>query len=169
MFVAVTFGSNLVTKETAQSARAFLDPTYMHFVQVLLMACVLTVPTLGPRLLGGLLLSIGALRLVSLPSVFRRYQEAHRMHGDIELSDWMLAIAVPLLCHLLLLATGTGFVIGDERALGGLAIVTVSLLLLGIHGAWELFVWMALAVSERRRNAGDPGPPSPKPPPDHAD
>ena len=157
MFVAVTFGSSLVTKETAQFARAFLDPTYLHFGQVLLTACVLTIPTLGPTLLGSLLIVAAALRLGGLLRVFGHYREAQRKHGDIELSDWLVSIILPLLCHLLLVACGIGFL--AERlsgALTGLAVVTVALLAIGIQGAWELLVWMALAVSERRRDGGRP-------------
>jgi hypothetical protein len=160
MFVAVTFGSSLVTRETAQSARAFLDPTYMHFVQVLLMACVVIIPAIGPTFLGGLLVLVALLRLSGLVTVFRRYREAHRRAGDIELSDWTMAIVLPLACHLVLLATGVAFVRREPVALLGLAAVTLGLLLVGIQGAWELLVWMALAVSERRRDAGAATPPS---------
>ena len=151
MFVAITFGAGLVSRETAQSTRAFIDPTYGHFVQVLLTACVLTVPALGPTFLGGLLVVVGASRLARLHWVFGRYQDAHRKHGDIELSDWVMSIVVPLLCHVALIATGVGFVLRYAAALIALAAVTVVLLFIGIHGAWELFLWMALAVSERRR------------------
>jgi modulator of FtsH protease len=152
MFVAVTFGASLVTRETAQSTRAFLDPIYMHFVQVLLTSCLLTVPVLGPTLLGGLLILWGALRLVSLYEVLRRHQEAQRKYNDIELSDWLAAIVLPFLCHALLVAAGAGFILHQEAALVALAVVTLALLFIGIHSAWELFVWMALAVGERRRD-----------------
>jgi hypothetical protein len=160
MFVAVTFGASLVTRETAQSTRAFLDPTYMHFVQVLLTACVLTVPTMGPGFLGSLLILVGGLRLAGLRSVFRHYLEAQRQYGDIDTSDWVISIVLPLLCHLVLMATGAAFVLREAAALTGLAVVTVVLLFVGIHGAWELFVWMALAVGERRREPPKGVPPS---------
>jgi len=160
MFVAVTFGSSLVTRETAASTRAFLDPTYMHFVQVLLTACLLTVPTLGPTFLGCALIFVGVLRIAGLYRVFVRYREAQRRYGDIEMSDWLISIALPLLCHLVLVTTGAGFILRQAAALTGLAVVTMSLLFIGIHGAWELFVWMALAVSERRRGGPDPAPPA---------
>ena len=154
MFVAVTFGSSLVTKESANSARAFLDPTFTHFVQVLMTSCVLTVPTVGPRFLGPVLVVVGLARLGTLHWVFHRYQEAHRAKGDVELSDWISSIVIPFLCHLVLVATGAGFLLGREAdALLGLAVVTVTLLFIGIYGAWEMLVWMALAVSERNREA----------------
>jgi hypothetical protein len=159
MFVAVTFGSSLVTKETSESTRAFLDPPYLHFVQVLLTACLVLMPTMSPGVLGVLLILVGGVRFVGLYTVFIRYREAQRAHGDIELSDWVLSIVLPLLCHLAIIATGAGFVAGDAAALTGLAAVSVILLFVGIHGAWELLVWMALAVSERRR--GSPSPPAP--------
>jgi hypothetical protein len=160
MFVAVTFGASLVTRETAQTTRAFLDPTYLHFVQVLLTACLLTIPTLAPWSLGCALIGVGACRLVRLHWVFRQYREAQRKYGDIEASDWVMSIALPLVCHLLLMATGVGFVLRLAPALDALALVTISLLFIGIHGAWELFVWMAMAVGERRRE-----PPRERPPP----
>jgi hypothetical protein len=155
MFVAVTFGAGLVTKETAAAARAFLDPTYIHFVQVLFTACLLVIPTMGPTLLGALLIPMGALRLLGLFWIYARYREAHRRgNSDIELSDWLSAIVAPLLTHGLLVVTGVGFLLHDALALSGLAIVTLSLLAIGIYGAWELVVWMALAVGERRRGSG---------------
>lgn len=162
MFIAVTFGSSLVTKETAQSTRAFLDPTYGHFVQVLLTACILTVPTLQPAALGWTLIVIGALRLLRLHGVFGTYREAQRKNGDIEFSDWAVSIVLPALCHAALVMTGAGFILGCAASLNGLALVILVLLLIGIHSAWELFVWMAVAVSERRRDPPNETPPTKK-------
>jgi small-conductance mechanosensitive channel len=151
MFVAITFGSSLVTKETATSARAFLDPSYRHFVQVILTAFLATVPTMGATVLGGICIGGAVFRLFGLIWVFREYREAQKKHGDVEASDWILAILLPLACHLVLLATGVGFLEGNALALTGLAVVVIALVILGIHGAWELLMWMALAVGERSR------------------
>jgi hypothetical protein len=145
MFVAVTFGSNLVTEETATSARAFLDPVFTHFVQVLVTACLLLIPTMSPKLLGVLLAIVAALRTVSLAGIYRRMREAHRLYQDIELSDWLSGVAIPLLCHVSLVAIGGGFFLGYAAAFDGLAIVSVVMLLVGVFGAWELLVWMAMA------------------------
>jgi hypothetical protein len=157
MFVAVTFGSSLVTKETSASARAFIDPIYLHFAQVLLTAVILMIPTLGPTFLGSLIIVVAGVRTVGLLPVLHHYREAHRQHGDIELSDWMIALVLPLLCHLLLVACGVGVLTARlSLALTGLAVVNILLLVIAIQGAWELLVWMALAVSERSRNGRGP-------------
>jgi hypothetical protein len=94
--------------------------------------------------------------------VFRHYREAQRRNGDIELSDWLLAILLPLLCHVGIVVTGAAFIQRAGFAVVSLAVATLTLLFLGIHGAWELLVWMALAVNERRGSA-DPGAAGPSP------
>jgi hypothetical protein len=144
MFVAVTFGSSLVKRETSTTVRSFIDPTFTHFVQVLFLACLAVIPTMGPRLLGALVLGVGALRAAALIRVHRHMRQAQRIHNDIELSDWVTGIVLPLLCYLLLGATGIGFIEGYAPAFTALAIVTVAILMLGIFGAWELMLWMAL-------------------------
>jgi hypothetical protein len=144
MFVAITFGASFATQQTSESARAFVDPTFTHFVQVLVTACLMTIPTLGPTLLGVLLLMIGALRTATLFRVFRHMREAARIHHDIELSDWLTGVALPLLCYLLLGATGAAFLAGYRAAFNILAIGTIAILMNGVFGAWELIIWLAL-------------------------
>jgi hypothetical protein len=145
MFVALTFGSSLVTEQTSPTARSFLDPTFNHFVLVLLTACLMMIPTMGPRLLGVLLLAIAALRIVGLSRVYRHMRLAQRTHNDIELSDWLTGMAFPLTCYGVLGSSGIAFVERLALAFDALAAVTLGLLLLGLFGAWELLVWMAIA------------------------
>ncbi|HXK16333.1 MAG TPA: hypothetical protein VNG33_00915 [Polyangiaceae bacterium] len=150
MFVAVTFGSSLVTAETSPTARAFLDPTFTHFVQILFTACLLTIPSMGPTVLGALLLVLAVLRLAALFRVYRHMRAAHRKNNDLELSDWLSGVVFPLLCHLLLSATGLAFIQGYAVAFTLLAVVTIAILLIGVFGAWELMVWMAIARSRNK-------------------
>jgi hypothetical protein len=149
MFVAVTFGAGTVNPETSASARSFLDPTFTHFVQVLFTACLVTVPTMEANLLGSLLLLVTFTRTGYLVRVHRHMKAAQQVHHDIELSDWMMGIVLPLICYLLLGATGVAFLLGYSAAFGALAIVTVVILLIGIFGAWELMVWLALSRMRR--------------------
>ena len=150
MFVAVAFGATIVTPKTAASARAFLDPTVTHFVQVLVTACLMTIPLIVPTLVGVLLLVIGALRTVALRRVFTEMREANRVHHDIELSDWLTGIVVPLTCHAVLAASGVAFLAGYAAGFSGLAIATIATLLNGIYGAWELMLWMAFVRSQTK-------------------
>jgi hypothetical protein len=144
MFVAVTFGASLVNSQTTSTARAFLDPTLAHFIHVLLTACLMVSPTIGATLLGSVLLTISVVRTAGLVRTFRHMKEAHRKFNDVELSDWLTGIALPFLLFLLLAASGAGFLAGYAAAFSALGIATVAILLLGIIGAWELMIWMAL-------------------------
>jgi hypothetical protein len=157
MFVAVTFGSSLVKPETSATARSFLDPTFNHFAQVLLTACLMTVPTMGHVLLGSLLFMLSLLRMFALIRIHRHMKEAARTHQDIELSDWVAGIVVPFVCHLLLGASGVAFMARSPLAFDGLAIATVVILFNGVFGAWELMVWMAVT---RTTKAPETAPPS---------
>ena len=148
MFVAVTFGSSMVTEETAPLARAFLDPTLTHFIQVLFTACMLTIPSLDPRLLGAFLVIMAAMRLLTTVRVYRHMRRAmERPQHDIELSDWLSGVVFPVLCYLLLGSTGVAFGLRWALAFDGLAIATLGTLVIGVYGAWELLVWMAIVRS----------------------
>jgi hypothetical protein len=144
MFVAVTFGAGLVTQQSTPSARAFLDPPFTHFVTVLLTACLMLIPTMSPSVLGVALVVVTLIRTVALVSVHRRMREAHAKFGDIELSDWLMGIVLPFCCYLGLVVAGAGFLTLKTAAFDVLAVVIISVLLLGIVGAWELMIWLAL-------------------------
>ena len=151
MFVAVTFGASMVTEETASLARAFLDPTLTHFIQVLFTACVLTIPILDPRLLGAFLLVMCSLRLATTVRVYRQMKRAtQRPQHDIELADWLSGIVFPVVCYLLLGVTGVAFTLRCALAFDGLAIATLGTLVLGVYGAWEMLVWMAIVRSRQK-------------------
>jgi hypothetical protein len=150
MVVAVTFGANLVTPETAPTARAFLDPPFTHFTQTLVTAALLLMPSMGPVLLGALLASIGVLRTAALFRIVAHMRLAHERAGDIELSDWITGVVIPALCYLALIATGGAFAAKYEFSFPLLAGVTLVVLLSGIYGAWEMMLWMALARSQKK-------------------
>lgn len=148
MFVAVTFGASLVTVQTPEASRAFLDPTITHFVQVLATACLLTIPTMGPTLLGVLVVVIAIVRIAALFPVHRHMKAAAQKHDDIELSDWMSGIVIPFIADLALIGSGIAFVLEQRIAFSVLAIVTIATLLNGIYSAWELMVWLALTRAQ---------------------
>ena len=145
MFVAVTFGAGRITSQTTAAARAFIDPPFTHFVTVLLAACLMLVPTMSATLLAAALVVVSALRAIALVGIGRRMREAHAAYHDLELSDWILGFVLPALCYAGLVACGVGFVARRSEAPSGLAAVVLTMLLVGIFGAWELIIWLATA------------------------
>ena len=155
MFVAVTFGSRLVGAQSPDSARSFVEPPFYHFVNVLVTACLVVIPTMSARLLAAALLAMSVLRTAVLFRIHRHMREAQQKFGDIELSDWLSAIVVPLLCYLLLGASGAAFFAGYSAAFSGLALATLATLVLGIFAAWELMIWMALTRAQKESGAAE--------------
>lgn len=145
MFVAVTFGAGRITSQTTAAARAFIDPPFAHFVTVLFAASSMLVPPMRATFLGTALIAVTAMRALTLVGVARRMVEAHARYHDLELSDWLLGIAVPALCYVGLVVSGAGFILGRSLAFSGLAAIVLAMLLVGIFGAWELIIWLATA------------------------
>ncbi len=149
MFVAITFGSSLVRPETSQTARAFLDPVFGHFAQVLFTACLVVVPTMRPVVLAALLFLVAILRLVALARIARHTLEASRRSNDIELSDWASGVVVPFLAYLALGTSAVAFVEWLPLAFIILAASTLLTLFNGLYCAWELMVWMAITRAHK--------------------
>jgi hypothetical protein len=149
MFVAVTFGASLVTPDKTSNTRAFIDPTFYHFTQVLLTACLFVIPTMSARVFGATLVVIAVFRSGAMLGIYRRMKETHAKFADLELSDWISGVVLPVLCHALLGVSGAAFIAGYALAFEGLAVATIVMLLLGIFGAWELMLWMAFTRASR--------------------
>jgi hypothetical protein len=149
MFVALTFGAALVTEDTSEVSRAFVDPPFYHFAYVLLTACLFVFPTLTATALGIALLIMCAIRCSVLVVTWRRMRFAQQKHGDLELSDWVMGVILPLCGYLLGGASGVGFLYGYSASFTGLAIATLMTLAVGVVVAWELMMWMALARAQR--------------------
>jgi hypothetical protein len=148
MFIAVTFGSSLVSRESISTARAFIDPALTHFVQVLVIAALLTIPSMHAALLGWLLIFMAIFRALFLVRIFKHIRAAHRSAGDIELSDWLTYIGIPLAGFTVLGWSGLSFIAGYSAPFEELAGFTLVMLLTGVFGAWELLVWMAMRINE---------------------
>jgi hypothetical protein len=125
MFVAVTFGAGLAPATGNPGAtRAFVDPPFGHFTQVLMMSCLAVSPMMHVQVIGVLVIVIAVSRLAYLARVYHHMSEAQR--------------------HLALGATGAAFLLGWRLAFPALGVVTMAVLLIGVYGAWELLLWMAL-------------------------
>lgn len=151
MFVAITFGASMMGKiENPDTTRAFLDPTLTHFVQVLLTSCFMLVPSIRLHVLGALFAAMAIFRVAALARVHRHMRVAQQRHNDLELSDWIQGIVIPLVMHLLLAACAALFILGwSALPMLLVAFVTLVVLLNGIYGAWELVVWIALTRSQK--------------------
>ena len=60
LFVVISIAPHMISARTAASTRAFVSPTITYFVTVLVVAGLMTIPSMTPRILA-LLLGLGAI------------------------------------------------------------------------------------------------------------
>jgi hypothetical protein len=135
--------------------RAFITPIVIHFSSVLWIACLMSVP--GHTALS-LAISIAvtgvAVTIYSLMTIVRmlRFQE-YRPAGE----DWIWNAILPALSCLSLLAAAKLVSQHPSLSLYIVGGVTLAMLVIGIHNAWDLAVWI---TAER---PGAQKPPTEKP------
>lgn len=147
MFIAVTFGSRLITKEKLPQAEAFLSPICYHFIQVFFLCCVALAPTAGPRILGLSIAATAAYRLLRIPRNYSMIKAASReSSSEIETSDWIISLILPGVVYAVLIAAGLAYIFEAAFATSLFAVSLISLLMLGVRGAWDTLLWIATKV-----------------------
>jgi hypothetical protein len=124
--------------------RIFVTPTIVHFGSVLGLAAYLCMPGQGlVSLSSGLVLGGGAGLLYSL---FISTQLRTKEYVPV-LEDWIWNAVLPPLAYGALLVMGLLIWRRPPLALYGVASVSLLLLFVGIHNAWDIAVWMTLSKS----------------------
>jgi hypothetical protein len=153
MFVVLTLGTHLPipASRAGQGVNAFVTPTLVHFGGVLFQAMTALVPWWS-RWPAAIIFGLcGLLGLAYAALVVRRLRKLDFVF--LERRDWFAYAGAPGLANASLIAGSAGLI--AERSFAPFAIAGgVSLLLLvGIHDAWDLTLWIAKNrdVSDRSR------------------
>lgn len=130
--------------------RAFVTPTILHFCAVLALASFLSMPhqrlfSLSAGLtLGGLGGAIyGLLTAANLRRASPEYLPVRE--------DWVWNVILPTLVYACLFFLGLLIWHRPQQTLFGVASVSLLLLFIGIHNAWDIAIWMTL------QKKSDPG------------
>jgi len=146
MFIALTFGAKLVTPETVGLTRWILSPIIYHFAHAFLLACLALVPDNAPLLVGAAAIITAVYRLIKIPILIKQLKKAEQDHHDIELSDWILDIVIPIILYAALTINGLALLNNLEWSQSGIAFSVVALLFLGFMSAWDMLIWMAMQI-----------------------
>jgi hypothetical protein len=143
MFIAVSLGSHLVTDETMDNVRTYVNPPLFHFVVVFLISCIALVPAHSQASLS---IAIGLISVVGLRQaveVILRMRRVPTGEND-EDSHWLWHGVLPLTSYALagLVALGLA-VTGFPDWLNGLAVVVLTLTVCSIRNTWLLVLWIA--------------------------
>lgn len=148
-FVVIALIADTPELGSADSVDAFGTPTVVHFCLSLLVSAVLSAPwrglapvgwVLGGAGLGGLLYTLVVIRRA-------RRQTAYRPVAE----DWIWHVILPLLAYGTLIGAAAALPHATIPALFLVAGVSLMLIFIGIHNAWDAVAFVAVQRRSRPR------------------
>jgi hypothetical protein len=102
-----------------------------------------------------------ALTLYSAVTIYRMC--ANMKQYVPHLQDWIWNASLPLMCCLALLAAGVMVISHAMAAMYLVGVVTLAMLFIGVHNAWDLAVWITAERPglQQRKRVEQEQPPSP--------
>lgn len=145
-FIVITLAadaSGLAMTPAARLAglRAFITPTAVHFGAALWVAALMSVPGQTRLSLAICLAVTGLAGAAYCANVARWFIEARTNYRPF-LSDWIWTLILPPCAYLALLTAAVLLRAQLALALYAVAASSLLLLLLGLHNAWDVVVWI---------------------------
>ena len=146
MFVVITLIAGARMRRSSGSVAAFGTPTVVHFCVALLVAAILSAPW---QALWNAALLLGISGLGGMTYVVIVIRRARRQ-TDYQpvLEDWLFHTVLPLVSYTALVVAAILLPGYPALALYVIGAVTVLLLFIGIHNAWDTVTYVAITRLE---------------------
>jgi hypothetical protein len=159
-FVVIVLGAELSAGASEHTASVFGTPNVVHFAAALLNSAILSAPW---RRAGSAAVAIALFALGGLIYTFFVLRRAREEMEYVPVGeDWVWHVIFPMLSYAALLVSGVLILRAPGAALFGVGAVSLALLFIGIHNAWDSVLYIAVASRRRReerrqegRDAGD--------------
>jgi hypothetical protein len=148
MFVVITLIADLETHQPAGAVAAFGTPTVVHFCAALIVSAVLSAPWHSLTRVAAALAVCGVWGVAYTLIVMRRARRQSTYKPVFE--DWLWHMVLPLAAYTALLLAAVVLPRVAEMALFVVAAVALSLVLIGIHIAWDTVTYLAITEQEGR-------------------
>jgi len=160
LFVVVALAADRATSGTERGLGAFTTPSVFHFVLVMAISAVVTMPRRGLMSLSLLLVACALVgTTVTIVATWRIMTfEQYKPVAE----DWLSHGVVPGVSYVALLVAAIMLPTATEVASYLIASTTLVLLFVGIHNAWDVALYSATNMP-RREDARPPAPPQPPP------
>jgi len=140
-FVVIALVADSRRRATTPEIAAFGTPTVLHFSAALFLSALLSVPWTGSS---GLQFALGACGVAGVGYALVVIGRARRTPNyRPQLEDWVWHAALPLLAYLALSIAAALLARYTVCALGLIAGVTLGLVFIGIHNAWDTITYVA--------------------------
>lgn len=134
-FVVLTLLAEKPPPDGMNANAAFSTPTIVHFTSTLVLAAILSVPWDGLALASWACTILGLVGAAYVGTVVQRVRRQRAYRPGLE--DWMFHTVIPGVAYLGLAAAGLSIGRSREVALDAIAAAALTLLLVGIHNAWD--------------------------------
>jgi hypothetical protein len=151
MFVVITLIADLETHQSGGAVSAFGTPTVVHFCAALIVSATLSAPWHSLTRVAAALAVCGVWGVAYTLIVVRRARRQSTYQPVFE--DWLWHTALPLAAYTALLLAAVVLPRAVEPALFVVAAVALSLVLIGIHNAWDTVTYLAISQREGQDKA----------------
>jgi len=151
MFVVITLIADLETHESGGAVAAFGTPTVVHFCAALIVSATLSAPWHSLTTVAAALAVCGVWGVAYTFIVARRARRQSTYTPVFE--DWLWHTALPLAAYAALLLAAIVLPQKAESSLFVVAAVALSLVLIGIHNAWDTVTYLAISQREGQDKA----------------
>ena len=153
MFVVITLISGDRERRSGEAVAAFGTPTVVHFCAALLLAAILSAPWQALWNAGLLLGLCGLGGVTYVVIVLRRAR--HQTDYQPVLEDWLWYTVFPLVSYTALVVAAIVLPSNAVPALFVIGAVTLMLLFIGIHNAWDTVTYIAIELSQPENKSQD--------------
>ena len=157
MFVVISLIGDSKLPRTPDTLNAFGTPNVIHFVAVFFLSAVLTMPwrelrdpahVVGATSLAGLVYTLIVLRRILRATRQSTYRPV--------LEDWIFHMILPMTAYAMLFVGAAGLSHDQSWALFLIGLITMLLLAIGIHNAWDTVTYIVISRTDGAQNKETP-------------
>ena len=153
MFVVITLIMGTRARRSSGTLAAFGTPNVVHFGAALLVAAILSAPWQA-LWQAGLLLGLSSLGGVMYVVIVVRRTRRQTDYQPV-LEDWLWHTVFPLVSYTALVVAAILLPGNPAPALFVIGAITVLLLFIGIHNAWDNVIYIAIELSRSQNKSQD--------------
>lgn len=157
-FIVITIAADAPMPISASSRllglRAFITPTAVHFGAALWLAAMMSIPGHTPLSLILCLAGSGLIGTIYCGYIASLMLDRRFVYQPV-LSDWVWSLLLPLATYLSLLAAALLVRAHLAAALYTVAGSSLLLMLMGLHNAWDVVVWITTERHARPMGVGE--------------
>jgi hypothetical protein len=148
-FVVMTLSAGINVRGSETVTNAFSTPTIVHFCSVLFISAIVSAPWLALSS-AGIALGVGGVAGLIYAMIVVRRTQRQMLYVPV-LEDWLFHAVFPLIAYVTLLVSASFLRSYPTLSLFVIGGVTLILLFVGIHNAWDGAVYIALRLQRQQQ------------------